>query len=98
MSENKEGTAIITPVAKVQLGEYEAELREDDLKTVKRLSENDYLIDFVVKSVLRFCTDCPERLDEHAKDMLNSITCMISIKDDIERLGKIKIDRKETRR
>ena len=98
MSENNEGTAIITPVAKVQLGEYEAELREDDLKAVEKMCNNDYLIDLMVKSVLRFCTDCPERLDEHAKDMLNSITCMISIKDDIERLGKIKINRKETRR
>lgn len=98
MNKNNEGTAIIAPVAKVQLGEYEAELREDDLKAVEKMCNNDYLIDLMVKSVLRFCTDTPESLDEHAKDMQNSITCMISIKDDIERLGKIKIERRGTNR
>lgn len=90
MSENKEGTAIITPVAKVQLGEYEAELREDDLRFLKNHLSDEELIPYIndiIKAFVEWASNYP--CDEG--EALANVSLLLQVTDWMRRLSKFNV-------
>lgn len=82
--------AVINPVAIVRLGDYEAELREDDLRFLKNHLSDEELIPYIndiIKAFVEWASNYP--CDEG--EALANVSLLLQVTDWMRRLSKFNI-------